>query len=330
MRRPQGRGGADVCALLGMGGFLPLPAPLPQPSGSQKLWCGGALLVRDPSWRGVNGGKPGLGRAALGGCNFRLATTQPCPADSEQLWAEVSQAGTVLDSNHTVGVLASAHSPAGPLDAWRATVLVYASDDTRDHANRSVALTLRLHGVPPGPGELGSRGRGGSGGGGPGEAWLQRPPPQGSSMSPCTWTTGSAAPMASGSASAGLSSPRQRSSGACALPRSEAGWGMGQGGCRDPKALSTSPCPQDPVAVAPRPFPASGRLTLSPELRLPSLLLVHVCARPEKPPGQASGSPLPRRPGPSKPPSHGASLPSGDLAPCSALDQWAGAFGLVG
>ncbi|XP_077924404.1 alpha-L-iduronidase isoform X2 [Halichoerus grypus] len=72
--------------------------------------------------------------------------------DSEQLWAEVSQAGTVLDSNHTVGVLASAHSPAGPLDAWRATVLVYASDDTRDHANRSVALTLRLHGVPPGPG----------------------------------------------------------------------------------------------------------------------------------------------------------------------------------
>lgn len=64
----------------------------------------------------------------------------------------MSQAGTVLDSNHTVGVLASAHSPAGPLDAWRATVLVYASDDTRTHANHSIALTLRLRGVPPGPG----------------------------------------------------------------------------------------------------------------------------------------------------------------------------------
>lgn len=45
------------------------------------------------------------------------------------------------------------------------------------------------------------------------------------------------------------------------------------------------------MAEAPRPFPASGRLTLRPELRLPSLLLVHVCARPEKPPGQASGRP---------------------------------------
>lgn len=42
---------------------------------------------------------------------------------------------------------------------------------------------------------------------------------------------------------------------------------------------------EDPVAEAPRPFPASGRLTLSVELRLPSLLLLHVCARPEKPPG---------------------------------------------
>ncbi|XP_053757780.1 alpha-L-iduronidase isoform X3 [Panthera pardus] len=45
---------------------------------------------------------------------------------------------------------------------------------------------------------------------------------------------------------------------------------------------------EDPVAAAPRPFPASGRLTLRPELPLPSLLLVHVCARPEKPPGQVT------------------------------------------
>lgn len=84
----------------------------------------------------------------------------PVPADSEQLWAEVSQAGRVLDSNHTVGVLASAHRPTGPADAWRATVLVYASDDTRAHANRSVPLILSLHGVPPGPGEHGFPGRG--------------------------------------------------------------------------------------------------------------------------------------------------------------------------
>lgn len=63
----------------------------------------------------------------------------------------------MLDSNHTVGVLASAHRPAGPVDAWRATVLVYASDDTHAHANRSIAVTLRLHGVPPGPGERGPR-----------------------------------------------------------------------------------------------------------------------------------------------------------------------------
>lgn len=80
--------------------------------------------------------------------------------------------------------------------------------------------------------------------------------------------------------------------------------------------------------MAPRPFPDSGRLTLRPELRLPSLLLVHVCARPEKPPGQASGSPLPRCPGSSNPPVT-EPLPAGDPAPCSALDQGAGAFGLV-
>lgn len=78
---------------------------------------------------------------------------------------------------------------------------------------------------------------------------------------------------------------------------------MGQGGCCDPKAQSTtSSCPQDPVAVAPQLFPASGRLTLRPELQLPSLLLVHVCARPEKPPGQASSLFLPRLAGLSNPP----------------------------
>uniref|UniRef100_A0A452TI82 Alpha-L-iduronidase n=1 Tax=Ursus maritimus TaxID=29073 RepID=A0A452TI82_URSMA len=150
-----------------------------------------------------------------------VLTAMALVAYSEQLRAEVSQAGTVLDSNHTVGVLASAHSPAGPLDAWRATVLLYASDDTSAHANRSVSLTLRLHGVPPAPG----------------------------------------APMASR-----LGRP--------VFPSAE--------------EFRRMRAAEDPVVMAPRPFPDSGRLTLRPELRLPSLLLVHVCARPEKPPGQVT------------------------------------------
>ncbi|XP_059963270.1 alpha-L-iduronidase isoform X3 [Mesoplodon densirostris] len=180
--------------------------------------------------------------------------------DGEQLWAEVSRDGTVLDSNHTVGVLASTHHPTGPANAWRATVLVYASDDTRAHANRSVPLTLSLHGVPPGPGKQGSQrgcsspcGGGSSGGAGPGggETRPQHPAPQRSSLSSSTWTTGSAAPTASGGAWAGPSTPLLSSSGTCAQP-------------------------------------SSGRLTLRPELPLPSLWLVHVCARPEEPPGQVT------------------------------------------
>lgn len=125
----------------------------PQLWGPQRLRCDRDLRPGEPQWRGANDGKPGPGR----GGNLRVLTSDPRPADSEQLWAEVSQAGAVWDSNHTVGVLASAHRPAGPADAWRATVLLYASDDTRAHANRSVPVTLRLHGVPPGPGEQGSQ-----------------------------------------------------------------------------------------------------------------------------------------------------------------------------
>lgn len=71
------------------------------------------------------------------------------------------------------------------------------------------------------------------------------------------------------------------------------GWGGGRGGAGlllRGEGPEYPACPQDPVATAPRPFPASGRLTLHPELPLPSLLLVHVCARPAEPPGQASGS----------------------------------------
>lgn len=99
----------------------------------------------------MEGGKWWEGRPWVG-WPPRVVTTAPHPADEEQLWAEVSQAGIVQDSNHTVGVLASTHRSTGPADAWRATVLVYVSDDTRAHANRSVSLTLRLHGVPPGSG----------------------------------------------------------------------------------------------------------------------------------------------------------------------------------
>lgn len=146
--------------------FLSLPT-LPQLSGSQRLWCGRGPPVEEGKWWEAGPGKV-EGR--------RLCVVTPLtPVDGEQLWAEVSRDGTVLDSNHTVGVLASTHHPMGPADAWRATVLVYASDDTRAHANRSVPLTLSLYGVPPGPGKQGSQrggssslGGGSSGGAGPG------------------------------------------------------------------------------------------------------------------------------------------------------------------
>ncbi|XP_075400682.1 alpha-L-iduronidase [Tenrec ecaudatus] len=154
--------------------------------------------------------------------------------DGEQLWAQVSQAGAVLDSNHTVGVLASAHKPSGPNDAWRASVLVYASDDTRAHANRSAALTLHVRGVPPAPGLVYVT------------LYLDNR----------------------------LSNPHgewQR---------------LGRPVFPSAQQFQRMRAAEDPVASAPRPFPAGGRLTLRPELPLPSLMLLHLCARPEKPPGQ--------------------------------------------
>lgn len=100
------------------------------------------------------------------------------PVDGEQLWAEVSQAGAVLDSNHTVGVLASTHHPEGSSEAWRTTVLIYTSDDIHLHPNHSVPVTLHLRGVPPGLGKWGSEGRWEASSGGPREAnhgvWLHR------------------------------------------------------------------------------------------------------------------------------------------------------------
>ncbi|XP_037685119.1 LOW QUALITY PROTEIN: alpha-L-iduronidase [Choloepus didactylus] len=156
--------------------------------------------------------------------------------DGEQLWAEVSRAGSLVDSNHTVGVLASAHRPAGPADAWRASVLVYASDDTRAYANRSAALTLSLHGVPRVPGLLYVT------------LYLDNR----------------------------LCSPHGE-------------WRrLGRPVFPSPEQFRLMRAAEDPVAAAPRPFPAGGRLTLRPELPLPSLLLLHVCARPEKPPGQVT------------------------------------------
>ncbi|XP_058402487.1 alpha-L-iduronidase isoform X2 [Diceros bicornis minor] len=156
--------------------------------------------------------------------------------DSEQLWAEVSQAGAVLDSNHTVGVLASAHRPAGPADAWRATVLVYASDDTRTHANRSIAMTLRLHGVP---------------------------------------------------AALGLVYVTLYLDNRLCSPYGE--WQrLGRPVFPSAEQFRRMRAAEDPVALAPRPFPTSGLLTLRPRLPLPSLLLVHVCARPKEPPGQVT------------------------------------------
>ncbi|KAK2501102.1 LOW QUALITY PROTEIN: hypothetical protein MC885_009626, partial [Smutsia gigantea] len=144
--------------------------------------------------------------------------------DGEQLWAEVSQAGVVLDSNHTVGALASAHRPAGPADSWRATVLLYASDDTRAHANHSVILTLHLHGVPPGPTLVYVT------------LYLDN------------W----------------LCSPYRE-------------WQrLGRPVFPSAEQFRRMRAAEDPVATAPRPFPVGGRLTLHPELPLPSLLLVHV------------------------------------------------------
>uniref|UniRef100_A0A452G4Q0 Alpha-L-iduronidase n=1 Tax=Capra hircus TaxID=9925 RepID=A0A452G4Q0_CAPHI len=156
--------------------------------------------------------------------------------DGEQLWAEVSRDGAVLDSNHTVGVLASAHRPTGPADAWRATVLVYGSDDTRAHANRTVPLVLSLHGVPPGPEVVFVQLYV--------DNWLCNPYGE--------WRR--------------LGRPVFPS--AAQFRRMRAA--------------------EDPAAVKPRSFPSSGRLTLRPRLALPSLLLLHVCARPEEPPGQVT------------------------------------------
>ncbi|XP_033275540.1 alpha-L-iduronidase isoform X2 [Orcinus orca] len=123
--------------------------------------------------------------------------------DGEQLWAEVSRDGTVLDSNHTVGVLASTHHPMGPADAWRATVLVYASDDTRAHANRSVPLTLSLYGVPPGPG---------SGGRDAAPFSQQRPPDAAPRASSALALAGARVRAPGGAAGAGACGPTRSSS----------------------------------------------------------------------------------------------------------------------
>ncbi|XP_036619432.1 alpha-L-iduronidase [Trichosurus vulpecula] len=67
-----------------------------------------------------------------------------------QLWAEAHCDGLLVDSNHTVGVLATSHWPEEPSspDSWQATVLVYASDDNRTSANLST-VTIQLNNVPP-------------------------------------------------------------------------------------------------------------------------------------------------------------------------------------
>ncbi|KAK1346127.1 hypothetical protein QTO34_008596 [Cnephaeus nilssonii] len=202
----------------GLGGTdIPGPEEPGEPGGCALLGGRRGCGVSGTSWRGppgsgAKGGQPPGGDRC------------PRPADGEQLWAQVSQAGAVLDANHTVGVLASAHRPAGPADAWRATVLVYASDDTRAHANRSAAVTLRLHGVPPGPGLV--------------------------------YVT--------------LYLDNQRCS-----PHGE--WQrLGRPVFPSPEQFRRLRAAEDPVATAPRPFPADGRLTLRRELPLPSLLLVHV------------------------------------------------------
>ncbi|KAM5272514.1 alpha-L-iduronidase isoform 2-T2 [Ctenodactylus gundi] len=156
--------------------------------------------------------------------------------DGEQLWAQVSRAGMVTDSSHTLGVMASAHHPESPADVWRATLLIYASDDTSAHPNHSLPVTVRLQGVPPGPGLV--------------------------------YTTRYLDNQ--------LSSPYAEwlREGSPVFPSAE-----------QFRRMRTA---EDPVATKPHPFPSEGLLILHRNLALPSLLLVHVCARPEEPPGQVT------------------------------------------
>ncbi|XP_072476015.1 alpha-L-iduronidase isoform X2 [Notamacropus eugenii] len=67
-----------------------------------------------------------------------------------QLWAEAHCDGLLVDSNHTMGVLATSHWPEelSSSDSWQATVLVFASDDNRTSANLST-ITIQLNNVPP-------------------------------------------------------------------------------------------------------------------------------------------------------------------------------------
>ncbi|XP_076793870.1 alpha-L-iduronidase isoform X3 [Arvicanthis niloticus] len=182
--------------------------------------------------------------------------------DGEQLWAEVSKAGVVLDSNHTVGVLASTHQPEDSSEAWSTTVLIYTSDDTHVYPNHSIPVTLCLRGVPPGLGEWGSERR-----------W------EPALVGPGRQT------MVSGSTElvyVVLYLDNQLSSPYSVWQR------MGQPVFPSAEQFRSMRLAEDPVAEAPRPFPARGRLILHRKLPVPSLLLVHVCARPLKPPGQVS------------------------------------------
>nr|XP_048302982.1 alpha-L-iduronidase isoform X1 [Myodes glareolus]XP_048302983.1 alpha-L-iduronidase isoform X1 [Myodes glareolus]XP_048302984.1 alpha-L-iduronidase isoform X1 [Myodes glareolus]XP_048302985.1 alpha-L-iduronidase isoform X1 [Myodes glareolus] len=156
--------------------------------------------------------------------------------DGEQLWAKVSEAGAVLDSNHTVGVLASIHRPEVSSEAWRTTVLIYASDDIHVHLNRSIPVTLHLRGVPPGLGLVYV------------VHYLDNQ----------------------------LCSPYRE-------------WQhMGQPVFPTAEQFRHMRMVEDPVVEVPRPFPAGGHLTLHRKLSLPSLLLVHICTQPLKPPGKVS------------------------------------------
>ncbi|GCB79910.1 hypothetical protein scyTo_0019627 [Scyliorhinus torazame] len=46
---------------------------------------------------------------------------------------------------------------------------------------------------------------------------------------------------------------------------------------------------EDPVVKGPIPFPPEGNLVLKLHLPIPSVYLLHICAKPERPPNQTSG-----------------------------------------
>ncbi|XP_038626172.1 alpha-L-iduronidase isoform X1 [Tachyglossus aculeatus] len=142
-----------------------------------------------------------------------------------------------MDSNHTIGVLASSHEPTelNPSDSWQTTVLIYASDDNRTSSNSSF-VTIRLANFPK------------------------------------YYELVYVAYYLDNH----LTSPYLQ-------------WkNLGRPDFPSVKQFQQMREAEDPVVMGPLPFPKDGRLILKRELPLPSVFLIHVCARPHLPPNQVN------------------------------------------